>query len=546
MKTLNLIPFILLVVFVLKVNSQNNVGFGTTTPDASALLDLTATDKGLLIPRVTLNNASLPAPVTAPAEGLLIYNYNGSEAHGFWYWDGSQWMQVGSGSSGCATLDDSYNCGGNGVGRIINANFGAVQINLSSITGGTEGLAAFSTCGASGTPTSAIYAENSSYGGGIYAVTNNSANAFNTIEASSNSNNQYTSAIAGYYDGTGQGVGVYGSVYNAGSSGYAGVLVVNNRTNGGWGVEGSGYNGSVGFSAQVDGFGIYGGNTNTSTNVNDDCVGVCGDGKYGVWGQTSWGIAGTFGLNTKTTGGWGVEGNGFNGTIGLTTFGQGYGIYGENMDPGVIYNNIGVAGLGWVGVWGETNDFSTGYGVYANGDFASTGAKSFMIDHPSDPENKFLKHFSAESPEILNIYRGTTVLNSNGEAIVELPDYFEAINKNFSYQLTPVGASAPGLFIKQEISNGKFLISGGQPNLKVCWTVYSERNDAYLQKYPEKRNVEIDKRDGAKGNYLMPGLYNQPDSKKIFQPLDTNMKKAQEKLKPGDYSNPARMKKVNQ
>lgn len=545
MKANIFLSVILTILISNSIFAQNNVGFGTTTPNASALLDLTATDKGLLIPRVTLNNASLPAPITSPAEGLLIYNYNGSEPHGFWYWNGTQWMQVGSGSSSCVTLEEAYNCGGNGTGRTINANYGAVQINLSSMTNGTEGLVAISTVGASGTPTSAIYAENSSYGGGIYAVNNNTANAFNAIEASSNSNNQYTSAVAGYYDGTGQGVGVYGSVYNTTGSGYCGVLGINNRTAGGWGVEGNGYNGTVGFTARALGFGVYGANSNTSANVNDDCVGVCGDGKYGVWGQTSWGTAGTFGLNTKTTGGWGVEGNGFNGTIGLTTFGQGYGVYGENMDPGTTYNNIGTAGLGWVGVWGETNDFATGYGVYSNGDFGCAGTKAFVIDHPTDPENKYLKHFSAESPEILNIYRGTTVLNSNGEAIVVLPDYFEAINKNFSYQLTPVGASAPGLFIKQEISNGKFIISGGQVDLKVSWTVYAERNDAYMQKYPEKRLVEIEKRDGTKGTYLMPELYNQPESKKVFQPLNTKMKEAQKTLKPGDFSKQVRMNKSN-
>ena len=113
---------ILLLIISVGMFAQNNIGIGTTTPNASAMLDITATDMGLLIPRVTLNDASTAAPITSPAEGLLIYNYNGTEAHGFWYWDGTQWVQVGSGSgTGGGTLDDAYNFGGNGAGRTINA-----------------------------------------------------------------------------------------------------------------------------------------------------------------------------------------------------------------------------------------------------------------------------------------------------------------------------------------------------------------------------------------------------------------------------------------
>jgi hypothetical protein len=76
------------VVILGHLRSQNNVGIGTTTPHASALLDLTATDKGLLIPRVALvaaNNGT--TPVNGPATGLLVYNTGtgGLTPAGFYY-----------------------------------------------------------------------------------------------------------------------------------------------------------------------------------------------------------------------------------------------------------------------------------------------------------------------------------------------------------------------------------------------------------------------------------------------------------------------------
>ena len=59
----------------------------------------------------------------------------------------------------------------------------------------------------------------------------------------------------------------------------------------------------------------------------------------------------------------------------------------------------------------------------------SKGSGSFKIDHPLDPENKYLSHSFVESPDMMNIYNGTVTTNAKAEAAVSLPDWFEALNQ---------------------------------------------------------------------------------------------------------------------
>ena len=96
-KTIRLTLIFVLSSLAISVLAQDNVGIGTNSPDPTAILELNANDKGLLIPRtdtVTVNTASLPAP---PADGLLIYQESDSA---FYYFDGIVWKVIGSGSLG--------------------------------------------------------------------------------------------------------------------------------------------------------------------------------------------------------------------------------------------------------------------------------------------------------------------------------------------------------------------------------------------------------------------------------------------------------------
>jgi hypothetical protein len=199
------------------------------------------------------------------------------------------------------------------------------------------------------------------------------------------------------------------------------------------------------------------------------------------------------------------------GVAGVSQANSGFssGVGGTSNSP----NGAGVYGLGITpagenfGVYGRSNAPGVGWGVFANGDIGASGVKSFHIDHPLDPANKYLNHFCPESPEPYLIYRGNITLDSTGSAWVQLPDYFQAINRDYQYQLTPIGAPA-SLYIAQEIQNNTFQIAGGNPGMKVSWTVTGVRNDPYVQAY--KRSAVEEKSAAVKGQFLHPELYGLP------------------------------------
>lgn len=104
-----IVEIVVIILFVSTANAQT--GIGTTSPNASAKLDITSTNKGFLPPRVALTAANVFAPVTglsgttelATAAGLLIYNTatSGTTPNnvvpGYYYWNGTAWIQISGG-----------------------------------------------------------------------------------------------------------------------------------------------------------------------------------------------------------------------------------------------------------------------------------------------------------------------------------------------------------------------------------------------------------------------------------------------------------------
>jgi hypothetical protein len=178
---------------------------------------------------------------------------------------------------------------------------------------------------------------------------------------------------------------------------------------------------------------------------------------------------------------------------------------------------------------------SNGPGVFASGTPAglfrgdvnvvgtlTKSAGAFKIDHPLDPENKYLVHSLVESPDMMNIYNGIATLDGKGEVWVSLPDWFEALNAEFRYQLTAIGRPAPSLHIATEVTKNRFRIAGGQPRGRVSWQVTGIRHDAYADAH--RIAPEEAKTPGDRGYYLHPDLFKQPAEKSIFMRLSQRQK----------------------
>jgi hypothetical protein len=248
---------------------------------------------------------------------------------------------------------------------------------------------------------------------------------------------------------------------------------------------------------------------------------------YAVWASGASGPEGgaaILGQGTSESNGLGVYG--FAGG----SVASNYGVVGQTLSPGAAVHGTSVEGYG---VEGASNFASAVYGHgghigvygqgptyagYFDGDLATTGtltkaAGSFRIDHPLDPANMFLFHSFVESPDMLNIYSGTARLDARGEATINLPAYFDALNRDVRYQLTAIGKPAPELHVKSEAAKNKFSIAGGAPGQNVCWLVTGARKDAYAKAHPIQ--VEVSKKREERGRYLHPAENGAAKSKAI-------------------------------
>ncbi len=184
------------------------------------------------------------------------------------------------------------------------------------------------------------------------------------------------------------------------------------------------------------------------------------------------------------------------------TSGNSYGVSASAYDGANAY-----------GIYAYAGSATNNYAGYFSGNVnvtgtLSKGGGSFKIDHPLDPENKYLQHSFVESPDMMNIYNGNAALDSRGEAEIELPKWFEELNRDFRYQLTAIGAPGPNLYVAEEVRGNRFRIAGGEPGMKVSWQVTGIRKDRWAE--ANRIQVEVEKRPEERGKYLHPDVYGQP------------------------------------
>ena len=298
--------------------------------------------------------------------------------------------------------------------------------------------------------------------------------------------------VSGRVDG---GYAVYGTHDDTGNFGYLAT-----PTEGAYGEhDATGNFGRLG-SAEA---GVYGESDDSGDNGVRGIHTLANNDRAGVYGEHA--VTDYYGIGVKGVGGYrGVQGN-------VTpTGGNSYcGVRGEvSGGSGVNYGVFGTAGDGNYnyGVFGSASGGGTNYAGYFNGNVGvsgtlSKGGGTFKIDHPLDPEHKYLFHSFVESPDMMNIYNGNIMLGDNGEAVVTMPEWFEALNMEFRYQLTCIGGFAQ-VYIAEEIAGNQFKIAGGKPGLKVSWQVTGIRQDPFAN--ANRVQVEVDKPEDEVGTYLHP------------------------------------------
>jgi hypothetical protein len=285
---------------------------------------------------------------------------------------------------------------------------------------------------------------------------------------------------------------VSGTYQNSGNTGYLGTAnsgvegyVTSSAGDGVYGNSAASYPGSGVHGISGTNYGVYGQSSSQSFSSGGGVVGICSI------------CSGVAGLSTTGNGVFGSSQGTGNASIGIV---------------GTTADNGGGSGLAMYGQapTGGTAGYFQGNVHIIGTLFKSAGA--FQIDHPLDPANKYLSHSFVESDEMKNVYDGVVTLGKSGEAVVELPNWFEALNKDFRYQLTCIGEHAP-VYIAEKVHDNQFRIAGGYAGMEVSWQVTGNRHDPYAVAHPIV--VEQLKRPEDKGKLLHPALYKMPDEMTI-------------------------------
>ena len=546
--------------------TTKRIGLGTTNPATGLEVDAATAGAILGNATATSGNFSGVSGNSASSTGNGVYGSNTAASGGIGV------LGTANGTSGFAVGVEGQSASptGNGVFGQALATTGAAQgvvgFSYSTSGNGVNGTA----LATSGNTNGVLGIASSPTGNGVLGVNNatsgfavgvngqtaspNGAGLFglsnattggNGVQGQSNATSGYAAGVWGQSAST-SGVGVSGSaiatsgntlgVYgSAASPNGNGVLGINSATSGfapgvngqtsspnGAGVNGvntatTGGNGGQFTSNATSGFsnGVFAQSSSTNGNGVTGSATATSGFAIGVSGSTnSSGGAGVFGFN-NSTGGFGLDGQA--GASGIAVFGVNQvcttgctlvnGTAGQFVTGSGGFVLKGFAGTNQVFyVDGGGNGFFSG-NLTVNGK-VTKGSGSFKIDHPLDPEHKYLSHSFVESPDMMDVYNGVARLDAKGEAWVSLPDYFEALNGDFRYQLTAIGAPAPHLYIAREVSQNRFKIAGGRANGRVSWQVTGVRHDPYANAH--RIPVAEDKTPDEQGHYLHPDVYGHP------------------------------------
>jgi len=470
----------------LVANSSFNATFDSkenTTTSHPAELDIAfAGGDGTITGVTTASGSGLTGGGTSGTLNLSLTN--SCAANQVLQWNGSEWACGNAGTGTITGVTAGTDLTGGGTSGNVTLNLNTANVPL---------LAADNTFTGNQTVNGSLTATGFVSAGAITAASSNGAYAVTGNDASSSG----SIGVAGI---SANGTGVYGN----GVTGTSGIGVT-------FGMYASASNGDgiVAFGAGTSNSGVYGSASGSSGN------GVYGTGVTGVWGNgSSYGVYGSGGT-------YGVYGQGS--SYGLYGYGPTTGVYAVSNTGDGVYTKAGTGGIA-----ADVVNTGTGYGLIAgssggwaawfngnvdvDGNLSKAGG-SFKIDHPLDPENKYLYHSFVESPDMMNIYNGNVTTDAQGDAVVSLPEWFETLNRDFRYQLTVMGQFSQAI-VASKVANHQFAIKTDKPNVEVSWQVTGIRQDAWANAH--RIPVEEEKPEVERGFYLHPELYGAPEEKGVL------------------------------
>lgn len=428
-----------------------NVGIGTATPNASAKLDVTSTNSGVLIPRVALTAANAAGPVTAPATSLLVYNTATAGAGinavspGFYYWDGARWVRMSN--DAWLVGGNTLTVGGSGnLGTVTNSHVDLITNNI--VRGRISNLGEFFI----GTTATVLAGD----------LMNGVGNA------------TFPWAVNGY--STFNGAGVYGAV-QGGATIFGGVQGEYNGTNAhGAGTRGIYVSATAGTSFVASACGVEGTAISTGTY------------KFGVYGSG--------GTSTRSGGVLGYDYGLAIGALGYFAsnsvdyavygFGQAHtnGVAGGKMMAGSndeVNTTIGLGiGGGFMAGWIQGEVYGTmvkgdRFGMYVNG-------KTYVnepVIQLMEGDDARIPVYASTSMEVEVSDKGRATLQ-NGACFVSFSEEFKKVMSadlnEMIVVVTPMG-STKGVYVAS-ISEAGFQISendGGNSTVQLNWMVTTKQ-----------------------------------------------------------------------
>ena len=440
--------FVFCLLFIVSISIKAQVGIGTNSPNGSSMLEINATNKGVLIPRVTLTGSTDATTIATPATSLLVYNTatTSDVVPGYYYNSGT------SGSPVWIRLNTSSLVTGANSGETINWNSSTSQWQIT----GTSALALGNGAGQTSQGNSAValgnQAGNSNQGSqaialGAYAGYNTQGSGAVALgnQAGYNTQGLNTVALGNVAGQQLQGANAIALGYGAGNYTQANNSIAIGAYAGNY-TQG---NGAVAI-------GSYAGNFYQGLNA------IAIGNNAGVSSQASNSIvlnASGSNLNASTTGT-------FISPVRSTS----------NTTNVLTYNVI-------------TNEMS-----YSN-------AKTFVINHPTKPDN-YLVHACLEGPEAGVYYRGESTIENNQSVVVKLPDYVSSFATNFSINITPIYSDDSDeniVYRTSRVKDNAFTVHG--KNGSFYWIVYGQRGKVDVE--PKKSEVQVSG-DGPY-KYIKPG-----------------------------------------